>query len=87
MASENKAGSHFGDEARFFSKLGWTIAFALKNGDNRWIIGIDDLGVRQWLALGESTRLPLDAFILACRLLELPMESVFLRRGNGGIFI
>jgi len=56
--------------------LGWAITFALENGGNGLVISAHDFAMREPFALGQLTRLRLDALMVLQRRVQLAGQAL-----------
>ena len=84
MQGKAEPGRRLSDEARLAAKLGGAVAFALTNGGNGGIVGVDDLAVGQGLALRQAARLVCDPVMCLKGGRELGVQTRALRRRQLG---
>jgi hypothetical protein len=84
MGGKDKACGGLRDDPRLAPKLGRTVAFALEDGGNSAIVGIDDFAVAQPLALSQPTRLFADIVMGLQRGLQVASQAFALALGEMG---
>lgn len=78
MDGKDKPDGGFREQTGLAAKLRCTVAFALDKRGDSFIVGTDDLAMREPLALGEPSRLGLDAVVVLKSRLQLALQALSL---------